>query len=316
MVLDELLSTIDELQTLIRAHGDELRHSEMATRYALINPLLRALGWKTQDPTHVGVEKRLKKSGGSKEGKADYLLRGKDGRSVVLIEAKKLGGDLSGARSQASDYCNQNAIPCYAVTDGQHWYLYETRHGGPNGAKQVVHFDIAGDPTAVAVMSLALWQRNIEQKVLANIVTTPASPPSPRPQTPKTVSGQRIYQWRPVNSLLYMWGTRPHLVRLPDHTQRGATTYPELLCVIAEWLAASGKLNASQLPIKSMQGNRLIAVGLQQLRPTIPSGTWRKIDSMYVEIPTSSATLTANVCRLIATAGLEPADFKVQLSRP
>lgn len=305
MVLEELLTTIEELQTLIRHHGDELRHSEMATRYALINPLLRALGWKTQDPASVQVEKHLAK------GRADYLLMGTGGRAVVLIEAKKLGVNLNAARKQASEYCNRNAIPCYAVTDGQQWHLYETSSAGWSSAKEVVDFDVTGEATGVAVKALALWQRNVERNVVSSIVNRTVSPPSLKPKrSPLT------RRWRPFNTLLYMWGTSPHLVRLPDESVRAATSYPKVLCVITEWLIATGKLNTSQLPIKSMQGNRLIAVDAQHSRQTSQHATWRKIDSMYVEIPTSSATLTANLCRLITAAGHVPKDFQVQLSRP
>ena len=50
-------------------HGSELRQSEALTfRYALIDPLLRELGWDTTDPALVIPEYQ------SGNGRADYAL--------------------------------------------------------------------------------------------------------------------------------------------------------------------------------------------------------------------------------------------------
>ena len=70
MPLEELLSVVETLRGRIAAHGPALRQSEALTRYALIDPLLRGLGWDTADPSQVLVEYH---SGG---GSADYALVG------------------------------------------------------------------------------------------------------------------------------------------------------------------------------------------------------------------------------------------------
>ena len=305
MVLDELLSTIDELQTLIRAHGDELRHSEMATRYALINPLLRALGWRTQDPTHVGVEKKLA------TGRADYLLKGGDGRPVVLIEAKKLDTNLAQAREQAFKYCKGATIPYFVVTDGQHWYLYQTYHAGQSSARELVHFDVAGQATEVAVKSLALWQRNIERRVLASIVTNEA--PTRTADSPRQPRQPRTQEWRQISTTFHMWRARPQSVRLPNGAVRQTWAYPELLCEIAGWLLSTGKLNRSHLPLESHPGGRNIAIDATEPWPVSEHGTWRHVEAAYVEVPTATPALMANVCRLITAAGYKPSDFQVRL---
>ena len=58
MVLDDLHELIETLQTRIDQHASALQQSEALTRYALIDPLLRALGWDTGDPSQVLVEYR------------------------------------------------------------------------------------------------------------------------------------------------------------------------------------------------------------------------------------------------------------------
>ena len=68
MVLDELVGCIELLQERIRSHRDALRENETRTRMALIDPLLRALGWDVFDPEVVTPEY---KAGG---GWVDYAL--------------------------------------------------------------------------------------------------------------------------------------------------------------------------------------------------------------------------------------------------
>ena len=85
MVLDDLHELIETLQARLDAHASELQKNEALTRYALIDPLLRGLGWDTSDPSQVLVEFR------SQNGAADYALLGAGGRPLVIVEAKKLG---------------------------------------------------------------------------------------------------------------------------------------------------------------------------------------------------------------------------------
>ena len=54
--LESLLELVGTLRERIDEHGAALRQSEALTRYALIDPLLRELGWDTEDPTLVMPE--------------------------------------------------------------------------------------------------------------------------------------------------------------------------------------------------------------------------------------------------------------------
>ena len=60
---------------------------EMRTRYGLVDPTLRALGWHTDDPTSVRVEYDMPNS----SEKVDYALIGDD--SIAIVESKKLDPD-------------------------------------------------------------------------------------------------------------------------------------------------------------------------------------------------------------------------------
>ena len=83
---------------------------EDQTRYAIIDPIIRALGWNATDPKECFVEYPMKDDEGS-IGYADYALFGKCNikniveRSVppsVLIEAKSLRASLDAHVGQLS----------------------------------------------------------------------------------------------------------------------------------------------------------------------------------------------------------------------
>ena len=59
---------VQKLQGRIDSHGPMFRQNEALTRYALVDPLLRALGWDTENPTVVIPEFS------TGEGRADYAL--------------------------------------------------------------------------------------------------------------------------------------------------------------------------------------------------------------------------------------------------
>ena len=54
MPLQSLYELIATLRGRIERHAANLSQSEMLTRYALVDPLLRELGWNTEDPDLAG----------------------------------------------------------------------------------------------------------------------------------------------------------------------------------------------------------------------------------------------------------------------
>ena len=118
MGLDDLVCRIELLQERIRAYGANLREDETRTRIALIDPLLRALGWNVADPGVVTPEYKV--SGGM----ADYALLRSDGKPVATLEAKRLGTALATHRMQMLNYANASGIKFAGLTDGNHWELY------------------------------------------------------------------------------------------------------------------------------------------------------------------------------------------------
>jgi hypothetical protein len=71
---------------------------------ALIDPLLRALGWDVFDPEVVTPEYKVE------GGWADYALLRADGRPAATVEAKKLGEVLGSHRMRLLNYANASGI--------------------------------------------------------------------------------------------------------------------------------------------------------------------------------------------------------------
>jgi hypothetical protein len=156
MPLESLFQLVGKLADRIQCYSTALRQSEMLTRYVLIDPLLRELGWDTENPDQVMPEYAC----GS--GRVDYALISAD-RPIVKLEAKKLDLSLQEGLGQNINYCLVDGTPYFAVTDGRRWEIYETQKPVPISGKLVVGFDLAvPSPADVVFQALALWRPNIE----------------------------------------------------------------------------------------------------------------------------------------------------------
>lgn len=65
-----------------------ISNNESATRTALIDPILRKLGWDVSEPVMVEVEKRVKKDN-KNVLIADYILKNQNNLPMICVEAKK-----------------------------------------------------------------------------------------------------------------------------------------------------------------------------------------------------------------------------------
>ena len=103
MKRESLLELVDELKKRIDEHGYQFQDSEALTRYALIDPLLRELGWDTEDPKAVRPEYYV-----GKNSHADYILFA-NGIPTIVVESKSLSEPLRDGKAfdQGEKYCDQ-----------------------------------------------------------------------------------------------------------------------------------------------------------------------------------------------------------------
>ena len=194
MVLEGLLELVKTLRARIKEHLAVLSGNEMLTRYALIDPLLRELGWDTSDPATIAPED----TSGLGRGRPDYVLLA-NGQPVMVIEAKKLGSGLQQGTNQAIQYAmdpNRKAR-YFAITDGQSWEIFDTQK--PAYEMSTISFDLTASAAAeVCLKALALWHPSVAagsvsaaQAPIVQPQDHPQEPP-PEPAQPAAVYSQPV----------------------------------------------------------------------------------------------------------------------------
>ena len=133
------------------------RVSEGATRYALIDPILRALGWDVNDPTQVIAEYPPRNEGENQ--RADYALMDNKGKPFVLIEAKNLGGSLN--QKQVQDYSDliNRRVKYGLVTNGHIWKAYDLQDSRGNN-QTMLDIAISNEDTVQCAKGLWSLSRN------------------------------------------------------------------------------------------------------------------------------------------------------------
>ena len=130
---------------------------EVHIRYAIVDPIIRALGWNTEDPKECHPE--YPRWYGGKHGKVDYaLFTVRSVKEMVednppprhIIEAKALKVDLDRHRSQLSRYMGASpkmTMGVAVLTNGRKWRLYDASKTGRLAEKFICEVDIKESPT-------------------------------------------------------------------------------------------------------------------------------------------------------------------------
>lgn len=288
MPLEALLDTIQTVQAHITKHKAALFKNEGLTRYALIDPLLRALEWDTGDPEEVIPEYPLF------DGKrADYALMIR-GTPRVLIEAKRLGEPMGDAVKQGIEYCQEKGTPYLAVTNGEKWELYETHNPMPRSDETIVEFDLREDPSRVCRKALALWRRSVAEEHFSHL-------------------------WVAVTEASPTRGT-PRIVQFPDGVAKAirpssGSAWKSLLIEVTRWCDQKGFILPEDLPLPASNPQYSIVAASPEHPNKTPFATPEEIRSgLWIPASGGPVELLGRTKRIIEHAGKKPADCKVQLS--
>ena len=348
MPLEELLETIETLRERTQAHGTALGGNETQTRYALIDPLLRALGWDTDDPSKLVPE--YSASG----GRADYALLGGDGKPTVMVEAKRLNRPLQDGLSQSIAYCVEQGTPYFCVTDGRRWAIYETFRQVAVNEKLVTQFDLLQDsPAEVCLKALALWHPSVAagsvqqgQKPVA-VGDPPPAPetvasalewacpecgevfaaeetrriarhkqqhtiehqPEPDPLRPPPDGGK---PWIRLSELRVEAHAKPEGLLPPSGAQVSTPSWTVFVAQLTQWLVDVGRLTELTPPIQV--GRRYVLAR----EPIHPDGkAFRRVQRagpLYIETNYSGADTIRNAELILKRAEMQPRDFRVRLA--
>ncbi len=333
MPLESLHALIEKLRQRIQSHRSMLSGSEWLTRYTLIDPLLRELGWDTEDPELVIPEYS---SGG---GRADYALLS-NGHPAVIVEAKKLGEPLSlSVISQVLNYCLIEGTAHFAMTDGRRWEIYETHKPVPISEKRVVSFDLLDtSPSDVCLKALALWRQNIASGQVGMAQTPVVSPtannpadvqqlaPQPVPSvavspsqpastsTPSAAVVDTNGDWLPLTEVQEdrQRGIKSIEIRFPDASRATKRYWYEVVGEVALWLINKGHLRANHCPIKPQRGSLYILHTQPYHSDGKPFKQSIPIGSLFLNPAYGMGQHIRNVQTIIQHVGQDPSQFKVR----
>ncbi len=347
MILESLLELVETLTERIDEHGVQLRQSEWHTRYALIDPLLRELGWDTEDPSLVIPEYQ------SGHGRADYALLG-DGKPLMMVEAKKLGTQLSNYLSQGIQYCLEEGTAYFSITDGQHWKVYETHKPVPIGEKLIVGIDLKNASAAEACLkALALWRPSVQSGHVAageesvvrlpegiSELQYPATAEAPavqtehvvlprqtnvRPSGPISVPQRPVAakppavsygsEWHPLSQVSDAESRQPVELLFPDGSiERSMKTRIDLPIAVIRWLINQGLLGMHRCPVK-LKSSRAFRY-IVHSSPVHSTGSAfdspEEISGLYFEKNIGNQGPFRTTIAIIEHVGQDPAQFSVR----
>ena len=139
MAASDVKSAIETAICQIEYYLGYISRHETCTRYALIDPVLFALGWNLADVTEVEVEYEINDS-----GRVDYALLDNDDKPVVIIEAKalNLNGTKTSQEGQLEAYSKGMKRGYAVLTNGADWKVWDLSKRGGFNAKLVLELNL------------------------------------------------------------------------------------------------------------------------------------------------------------------------------
>ena len=315
MALDDLKETIEKLRERIQAHRPYLEGYEIRTRQALIDPMLRALGWDVEDPNSVELEYGIRRKW------ADYALMVNE-KPIAVIEAKALGRPLNDdEKMQALNYANMDGIDYMAVTNGDHWQMFDVFKRGQLDNRILMEFQLTRDePYVCALQALGLWRPNlasgkpqeaatpvmIEKPAHAESASTISDPSSQQEITDPSNNGD----WEPLTSLSVKRGQKPPaFIRFSNSSPKPIKSWIDLLESIAKHLVETDKLSARDcpVPIASKRKSKRYLVHTEPIHPNRKIGNELWLITHYFGI----VNIHKNACWLLEKFGINPSTVRV-----
>ena len=236
-----IYQVLRHVQAVAQADANIFRKNEAATRAALIDPVLRALGWDTANVQMVEPEKTL-----SNELRIDYLLNDPTGQPWVVIEAKCLGSSLDkyGYVGKILGYALTLNVHTVCITDGITWHLHTHLQ---HGKSEPVVFSLLETDLLPAANELIRWldaaQAGHGIPPIGNLIESVTEVASS--QLGKKAEVQRIRikalkeesdsvsahftDLTQLNSTSIQPGQKPKQLRLPNGTIKPITIWKDIL---------------------------------------------------------------------------------------
>ena len=213
--LASIHAVIQQLRATATANASLFRSNEAATRAALIDPLLRALGWDTTNVRMVEPERMV-----ANKQSLDYVLKDSQGNIRSVVEAKKLGESLDklGHVGALIGYAFSLKPTNFFITDGLNWHYYSPAH---SSYEPVAVLNLQEANPVAAALQLIQWLDAAQSG--HGIQPDSGSTPSQKNQALTTFSEPTKYATRPLSkpqkpkpeAAAFIEVSQLHLLNLP-----------------------------------------------------------------------------------------------------
>lgn len=298
--LATLHSVLQTICASAETNAPLLRKNEAATRAALIDPALWALGWDTANVQMVEPERTI-----GSELRVDYLLHDAAGNPRLVVEAKCLGASLDkhGYVSKVLGYALGFKVQTVFITDGMHWHCYSNLH---KGNTESVTFSLTDDLLAAA-LHLIQWLdaaqsghgmlsvNHCASKVAEAIPATALLPQKKAvAKTKKSIepASAQFVELTLVNTLQLEPNQKPKQLRLPDGTIKSIKSWKDILLEASNFLLR--KNPAITLPFPDKSGKKTALFSQQKPQKGSSYTTTYQGQPLYIYTNYSAPSCLAN----------------------
>lgn len=337
MRMSEFSESIQRVTDRIRGHRSLYEQNEMATRNQVVDPILRCLGWDTEDPDKV------QPNVSAEEGVPDYSLL-LDGKKVLFVEAKKMSVDVVDKQvlSQLAKYCFAEGMSYGLLTNGVVWVLFRAFQEGTTIAERGVwKTDIEHDDmnaifrklNTVSTTNISsidrlltklgifdeVWQSLLDDpgnltKGIVPVFVSMAKEAHPdydlAPEEVADFIQERLNEiispqldaYPPVPEDIRTRVEGPRTMKIERDTFPVRNSY-EVLVNAAEWLVKKGKLRRDNCPVVSGHKRHLVNIAPKHRYGDDFRAPKKLSNGLFVETHYSTTHCIANARRLLEHCG-------------
>lgn len=322
-MLDELVNALKRIKQCMEDHAAALETNEALTRMALIDPLLRVLGWDTSDPRLVVPEY----AAGS--GRVDYALMKKESNQpLVFLEAKKLGMNEPDDKitNQMLTYANSQAVPFAGISDGDRWQVYEVFKQVPLMDRRILDVSTAKDELShCALKLLVLWRSNLATNMPVEtgepIAWKPVEAVSANETGQKRNSTERqkakpdadriaLPDLKPGRNEM-----RPVFIHFPDGRFAPVQRWVDILKETAEWLYGTRRSIPFRVSLNPTSKRYIVNNQPRHKESNFINPYQCKAKEIYVECNVSAPSAKQAAMKLLEACQVDPQEIWLEMPR-
>lgn len=280
-MLEKLNNLIKSLRIKAKRHNSKLVNNEIMTRYVLIDPLLRELGWDLTDPDIVTMEEST-----SSKTRIDYQMS-----NTMIIEAKHMGKIPK--KDMIEKYLQDSEVQYGVVTNGIQWNVYVKSKISPEYV-----FNLNDDTKSIISNAIHL-HRIIASEGMED--TKEAIH-----ESGASINGKMML----VADIPSPVKNPPIRLHFPDESSVKMSKWIDILAITAKWLIKNDHLREEHCPIQYTPKSTIINISKQHKNGT-PFKSSKRIDKLYVNSNLNQTGVKRYTIKLLDTLGVDSSKLRV-----